>query len=85
MTITVHNERIPGHKFREWQEILKATGGRYLQNPRVLEGAIVVVDYEPGDYQAMNEAWARCNTPISETRKDQPWRRQLRRIMKVFK
>jgi len=37
------------------------------------------VHYEPGDYKAQREAWARCVTPIREARRNQWWRVALRR------
>lgn len=78
--ITVRNERVPANKLAAFQEILRCTGGYFLSNPRPLKDDLYLVDYEPGDYRAQTEAWSRCMTPIREVRKDQRWRRLLRRI-----
>lgn len=61
-----------------YSTILLPTGGRYLGNPLPLRQHVKVY-YEPGDYKAQCEAWERCVTPISETRRDQWWRVVLRR------
>lgn len=66
-------EYIPTEKLCQFHEILCTTGGRYLRNPLLL-GQRVKVYYEPGDYKAQREAWARCVTPICETRRNQWWR-----------
>ena len=76
----VSNDPIPKHKMRQFHEILCATGGRYTSNPRDC-GDVMRVDYAPGDYKAQNEAWRRANTEIKEVRKDQWWRRVLRRMV----
>jgi hypothetical protein len=78
--ITVRNERVPAGKLVAFQEILRFTGGYFLANPRPLNADTYLVDYEPGNYRAQTEAWNRCMTPIREVRKDQRWRRLLRRI-----
>ena len=77
MTITV-TEHIPRDKLPQFHAILCATGGRYLRNPFPLRDR-VEVNYEPGDYVAHCEAWARCTTQIREVRKNQWWRVALRR------
>lgn len=69
---------VPQEKMGQFHAILCATGGRYLRNPLLLYGG-VEVHYEPGDYVAQLEAWTRCVTPIREVRRDQWWRRMLRR------
>jgi hypothetical protein len=76
-------ENIPAEKLEQFHEILVATGGRYLRNPFPL-WSVVQVHYEPGDYAAQREAWARCVTPIREARRDQWWRKTLRRCLPGF-
>lgn len=76
----VSNEAIPKHKMRQFHEILCSTGGRYTSNPRDY-GDVVRVDYTPGDYKAQRDAWCRVITDVKEVRKDQLWRRLLRRIV----
>lgn len=71
-------EYVPSEKMGQFHEILCATGGRYLRDPLPLWQR-VEVHYEPGDYIAQREAWARCMTPIREVRRDQWWRVALRR------
>jgi len=78
----IFNEIIPRAKLNQFHEILCATGGRYLNEPRFY-GEIVCVDYAPGDVKAHQEAWRLCTTTISETSKTQTWRKVLRR-MKLF-
>ena len=78
MTMMV-TEYIPIEKIHQFHEILCATGGRHLSSPFIV-GKRVFVHYEPGDYIAHDEAWARSVTPIREVRRDQWWRIALRRI-----
>lgn len=75
----IRNSQIPRDKFQQWHEILCATGGRYISNPRDC-GYVIRVDYIPGDHQSEVEAFERCRTQIREVRRDQLWRRILRRI-----
>lgn len=75
----VFNESVPKAKYSQFHDILCATGGRYLANPLDC-GDTVRVSYEPGDYRAQAEAWNRCTQPVLEVRKDQAWRRWLRRL-----
>lgn len=72
-------EFIPVSKFSKFHEILCSTGGRYLRNPELV-GIYYYVQYEPGDYKAHRDAWARCVTQIREVRKNQWWRVLLRRF-----
>lgn len=81
MTVT---EYIPKEKFQQFHDILCSTGGRYLREPFTLFKT-VEVHYEPGDYEAQCRAWAQCNTPVTEVRKDQRWRKVLRRAISIFK
>ena len=71
-------EYIPAEKMGQFHEILCETGGRYLRDPLPLWKR-VEVHYEPGDYVAHREAWARCVTPICESNSDQWWRIIMRR------
>lgn len=80
--ITVSNQSIPLEKLGQFHEILCATGGRYLSNP-VIGVTHARVSYTPGDYQAMNRAWRRCNTPIVEKNKNQWWRIAGRRVTEL--
>ena len=71
-------EYVPADKLCQFHAILCATGGRYLRDPLPMWQR-VQVHYEPGDYKAHREAWARGVTPIREARRDQRWRVALRR------
>ena len=75
----VFNDHIPKNRMRQFHEILCATGGRYIGNPRDC-GDVVRIDYAPGDYKAQSEAWRRITADVAEVRKDQWWRRMLRRV-----
>lgn len=79
MSVIVTGHRVPLAKLAQFHEILCATGGRYRGNPQHV-GEEVVVNYEAGDYNAQCLAWHRCVTPVIEKRRDQPWRRLLRRL-----
>lgn len=70
---------IPKEKFSQFHEILCATGGRYVREPFPIFST-VEVQYEPGDYVALEEAWSRCNTMISEKNSNQWWRVMFRRF-----
>jgi hypothetical protein len=72
-------ENIPIEKFNTFHEILCSTGGRYIRNPFKLFTSVEVC-YEPGDYEAQLEAWARVNTPIKEVDSSQKWKTILRRL-----
>ena len=65
---TIHSQRIPAAKMKQFHEILCATGGRYMRNPRLL-GEDYLVDYKPGDYVSMCSMWQSVTTAIVETRK----------------
>ena len=73
------NDPRPKNRMRQFHEILCATGGRYTSNPRDC-GDVMRVDYAPGDYKAQSEAWRRITSDVKEVRKDQWWRRVLRRM-----
>lgn len=81
---TIHNERIPKEKMKQWHEILCATGGHYLNNPREA-GDNMVVSYAPGDYKAQCEAWSLITTPIKEKRSDTFFMKYFRRFKGLFK
>ena len=76
----VFNEKIPKEKFNQWHILLKQTEGRYIYNPIVLD-TVVLVSYEPGDYNQQQESWKRMITPIKETRSDQIWKKFARRVL----
>lgn len=78
-----YNEPIPENKMRQFHEILCATGGRYISNPEYYPNlGEWRVSYTHGDYAAMNNAWRMVNQDVKEVRKDQRWRRMLRRVFK---
>ena len=81
MTTKIYNQPIPEHKIGQFHEILCATGGRYLRNPwQYSKGCEYRVSYLVGDHEAMNKLWQDVTQGISETRKDQWWRKLLRRL-----
>lgn len=69
---------VPAEKLGQFHEILCATGGRYVRNPFRF-GAMVEVCFEPGDYDEMQRRWDRVTVDVKEIRRDQLWRRVLRR------
>lgn len=77
----ISNEPVPKNRMRQFHEILCATGGRYTSNPRDC-GDVIRVDYEPGDRLAQVAAWNRCTQDVREVRKNQWWRRALRRLVR---
>lgn len=81
---TIHNESIPKEKMKMWHEILCATGGRYLENPRDC-GEVMKVSYAPGDYKAQCDAWNIIITPIKEKRSDTKLKTYFRRFKALFK
>ncbi len=81
MTV-VRNDPIPESRINQFHEILCATNGRYLCNPFHVSGdGVYLCDYAPGDYAAQCEAWSRVITNIKEIRRDQWWRKLLRRVV----
>lgn len=80
----VWNHPIPAHKFRQWHEILCATGGRYLRPPREQFGEIRV-DYEPGDYHEQLALWRNCTEDLQEARRDSWWRKLYRRTLSLLR
>ncbi len=71
---------IPSNKFKQWHDILVSTGGHYLYNPYKVGHDQIRVSYAPGDYIAMDEAWNRCITPITEVDGTGFWKRVLRKF-----
>lgn len=76
----IFNEKVPKEKFNQWHLLLKQTEGRYIYNPIILD-TVVLVSYEPGDYNQQLESWKRMTTPIKETRNDQTWKKFVRRVL----
>lgn len=72
-------EFIPANKIGAFNDVLVATGGRYLQNPLIM-GNKALVKYEPGDQYKHLEMWNYITKPIIEKRSDQWWKILLRRI-----
>ncbi len=75
------NTPIPAGKLQQFDEILKACGGRYLANPREApdQWGKWRVSYEYDDIEAANEherRWRRATTDIKETRR-LPWWKKL--------
>ncbi len=79
----VFNDPIPKNRMRQFHEILCATGGRYTSSPRVC-GDVIRCDYVPGDHLAQTLAWLLITEGVKEVRKDQWWRRALRRARTMF-
>lgn len=72
--------RIPSRKLWQFHEIMCATGGRYNRNPLWISDDTVEVCFQPGDYMKMQQALDRVMVDITEIRKDQWWRKILRRV-----
>lgn len=75
----ITNEPVSKARFMAWHDILADTGGRYIGAPRDC-GDHYRVTYEPGDYKEQQRRCRDMFTPISEIRRDQWWRRMLRRL-----
>jgi hypothetical protein len=76
MTV-ICSEFIPRKKFAQFNEVLRATNGRYLANPFEC-GDTVHVRYEQGaDHE---KTWGLYTEDITEVRKDQKWRIFLRKL-----
>jgi len=63
----------------QFVEILGVTGGRFLSEPYKC-GDVFRCSFEPGDYTRQCELWDRVTTDIKEVRKDQWYRKLLRRV-----
>ena len=71
---------VPKGKLKQFDEILKATGGRYLCNPwEVKDG--YRVSFQIDRYDEFAKAWQRSLTDIKEINKSQTWRVILRRFL----
>jgi hypothetical protein len=73
----VYNYSVELNKVKQFDEIIKATGARYLSTPRYLKYEFRA-DFEPGETTL--EKLTQMETDILEVRKDQWWRKLLRRI-----
>lgn len=80
----VFNERIPKEKFNDWHLLLCQTNGKYVRNPDVLDD-VVIVCYEPGDYPKYLTGFRQLMTPIKEARRDQKWRKLIRRFVPILR
>ena len=80
--IHVSNDPIPAHKLGQFHEVLCACGGRYRGNPRdcTKQEGVYRVDYSYDPTTGFDERWRRCIEDVREVRKDQWWRRMLRRL-----
>lgn len=85
MPTTIYNEPIPNGRLADFHTILSACGGYYLHNPVESpdEWGRWRVSYAYDEAAKLNEhqrRWYRLvDTKVVETRRDQPWRRALRR------
>lgn len=79
----IFNEPIPKSKMIQFHEILCATGGRYISNPRD-SGDIFRCDYIPGDEIKQRELWRLATLDIIEIRKDSRFMCASRRVAAVF-
>lgn len=79
----IFNDPIPKSKMNQFHEILCATGGRYISNPRDC-GEVYRCDYMPGDEIKQRELWKLATLDIIEVRKDSSFMCILRRIAVVF-
>ena len=71
---------IKTEKIKVFDEILKSTNGRYLQNPFEMPGGKRIhVSFDPGDYQKFFDAWDRANRDIKEHPRSKNW------FIKTFK
>jgi predicted SprT family Zn-dependent metalloprotease len=76
---------IPSEKFKQFDEILKNTGGRYLSNPTQNRGGSMVhVHFEYGDYEEHNRQWELITTPIKEVDSTSKWCKMLRMVKRFF-
>lgn len=69
---------IPARKLGQFHEILCITEGRYIRN-QFPKGTMIEVCFEPGDNCRMQELLDRISIDVIEVRKDQWWRKLLRR------
>lgn len=83
-----YNKPIPDGKLGQFDEILKACGGRYLSNPveAPSQWGRWRVSYEYDDIHAANEhnrRWQRITTDIRETVRRPWWKRLIFSWMNV--
>lgn len=77
----VYNHQIPFKKLKQFHTVLCNAGGFYLANPTYLKDT-VLVSYDHGDYEAFFKEWRVLTEDIREVRKDQWWRKMLRRVLR---
>ncbi len=81
MSVTI-SEFIPRRKMCQFHAIIKACGGRYSGNPFEM-GDSVSVRYVYDSVEGLkkhDECWRRVTQDVIEVRKDQWWRKRLRRL-----
>lgn len=83
--IRVFNDPIPVRKMLQFHEILCACGGRYLGTPRdcVKHEGCYRADYSYDPTTGFDARWRRCVEDVREVRKDQWWRKLLRRVLAI--
>jgi hypothetical protein len=65
MSVKVYNEPIPVSKMFQFNEILKASGGRYLNNPRNRRDYFLV-NYEYSPEKGFAQRWDKATQDIME-------------------
>ena len=80
--IHVSNDPIPANKLGQFHEVLCACGGRYRGNPRdcTKHEGVYRVDYSYDPTTGFDARLRRCIEDVREVRRDQWWRRLLRRL-----
>ena len=77
--ITIHNDPIQPDMLKTFDTILKATGGYYLENPRISpdkHGYFRVSYYfDTGDYKSFQKRWKTVNTVFKEKEKIGFWKK----------
>jgi hypothetical protein len=73
---------IDGHQISSFDTFLKECNGRYLATPRpAVEKLYISFGFDSvTDYAMFIQVWDRHCKPIVEVKKDQLWRKILRRI-----
>ena len=84
--ITTNHQPIPKDKLYQFQDILKAKGGRFLSNPYEEKDCYRVSYYydDVGDANSQSKAWNRVTQQITEKRSDQWYRILIRRIYRMI-
>jgi hypothetical protein len=80
MSVKSYNEPVPKAKMSQFDEILKASGGRYIGNPQESHDCFRV-NYEYDPEKGFDQRWDRVNRDVVEVRKDQWWRILGRRLL----